>query len=151
MYNPLIKPCINDLERELVFKSARSGGPGGQHVNKVESKVILYFNVSESQILTQEQKDHLAIRLINRLDQNGNLRISVTTSRSQLKNKKEAILRFSDLMNESFTLKKKRKKTKIPWKAVQNRMNKKKLTAEKKLNRKKDYNLTNRNKRKQTL
>jgi ribosome-associated protein len=93
MNTPLINECI--------FQFARSGGKGGQHVNKTETKVVLHFNVPNSQILTAQQKEQLTHKLAHRLSQTGNLIIMCQTTRSQLKNKEIVIKKFNTLIEKS--------------------------------------------------
>ena len=80
--------------REFKFQTSRSSGPGGQHVNKVSSRVELRFNLWESQLLTYEEKNLLYRKLSTRISQEGILSIVVQVDRSQLKNKQLAITKF---------------------------------------------------------
>lgn len=126
------------LLSELTFLTSRSGGKGGQHVNKTESKVELLFDLENSEGLTEEEKDWLQIKWANKL-KNGKLHLVVQADRSQIKNKKEAIEKFLELINKSLVKPKKRKATK-PSKAVkERRLNEKKFRKEIKENRRKIY------------
>jgi ribosome-associated protein len=86
------------LHKELQFRFARSGGSGGQHVNKVATKVELLFDVLQSQLLTDKQKQSIVERLGNRMTQDGVLQITSEASRSQLQNKNLAIKKFDQLI-----------------------------------------------------
>lgn len=89
------------LHRELKFRVARSSGSGGQHVNKVSTKVELLFDVLKSQILTDGQKEWILERLANRITQDGILQIASEASRSQLQNKTAAIKKFEQLITKA--------------------------------------------------
>ncbi len=123
--------------QELTFKAVRSSGSGGQHVNKVSSKVELSFNISESLILNVEQKERLLDKLQNRLTKEGVLILQCDESRSQHKNKDLVIKRFLGLIKEALKVPKKRKPTKVPKAVVKKRLNSKRKLSEKKANRKK--------------
>jgi len=125
------------LEKELGFKTSRSGGAGGQHVNKVETKVELSFDVLNSAILSGYQKQRVLKKLYGRINKEGVLKIIVDSERSQHRNKEIAIKRFYDFLEESL----KRRKYRIPTKpskgSKQKRLTAKKLLSEKKDRRKK--------------
>ncbi len=120
------------LESELEFTTSRSDGPGGQNVNKVNSKVTLRFNVLTSQILTAEEKDTIAGKLRSRLSKDGYLILSASESRSQLQNKNDVILKLETVLAKAMEKKKARKKTKPSKGAVQERIKRKKQVSEKK-------------------
>jgi ribosome-associated protein len=96
-------------ESELKFSTSRSSGPGGQHVNKVSTKVTLEFDVFNSPNLTAEQKELLRQRLANRLTKEGVLVVHSQRSRSQLANKNDAKTKFVDIMKKALERKKKRR------------------------------------------
>ena len=128
-----------DFLSELTFKTSRSGGKGGQNVNKVSTKVELNFDVLHSTLLTKEQKEKVVTKLRKRITKEGILRIVVQSERSQLYNKRLAINKFYELLEKSFLEKKKRRITKPSKAAIEKRLNEKKLTGEKKKQRKHDY------------
>ena len=122
---------------ELTFKAVRSSGSGGQHVNKVSSKIELSFSVSESLIFDDDQKERLLNKLQNRLTKQGVLILQCDESRSQHKNKALVIKRFLSLITEALRIQKKRKPTKVPKAAIRKRLKSKRNQSEKKANRKK--------------
>jgi len=124
------------LDKELKFAFSRSSGPGGQHVNKVNTKVELRFNIDLSQVLDDEQKEILRDKLSTQISQDGDLIIISQATRSQLKNKDVAIDKFYLLINQALKPKKKRKPTKVSKAAIEKRLKEKKELAEKKSRRK---------------
>lgn len=122
----------DSLISELEFSSSRSSGPGGQNVNKVNTKVSLRWNVRESQILTLEEKELLLQKLAPRLTTEGVLLLTSQEKRSQLQNKEEVLRKLNDLLKKAFIKKKKRKATKPSKGATQSRLDKKKKHSDKK-------------------
>ena len=125
------------LITELSFKAVRSSGSGGQHVNKVATKVELYFDIENSQNLTEEEKAKLKEFLRNKLNKDNILILQCSETRSQFKNKELVIKKFLDLIEEGLKEQKKRIPTKTPKAVIKKRLAKKRKTAEKKANRKK--------------
>lgn len=105
-----------DPEKEFIFSASRSGGPGGQNVNKVSSKIELRFNILLTSLFTEEEKELIYARLKNKINKDGELIIVSQVERSQLLNKELAINKFYDLISKALTLPQKRRSTK-PTKA----------------------------------
>ena len=133
------KPYINQLDSELHFAYSRSSGPGGQHVNKVNTKVELRFSVRDSQVLLEEEKLILIDKLKGQLNQEGELIIIVQETRSQLKNKQKAIQKFYGLINMLLKPRKKRKSTSVPKAVKEKRLKTKLEHSQKKERRRQNY------------
>jgi ribosome-associated protein len=120
------------LGKELIFTTSRSAGPGGQNVNKVNTKVTLKFDVPRSAVLNEEEKEIILTKLSSRITTEGVLMITAQDKRSQLENKDEAIRKFENLIVKAFRKKKPRKATKPSKGSVEDRIKKKKQRSEKK-------------------
>lgn len=123
------------LIQELSFKTSRSGGKGGQNVNKVSSKVMLNWDIANSQAFDSEQKDLIAERLSNRISKEGLLQLDSSIDRSQLKNKELVIERFFNLIEDALKVDAKRIPTKTPKSVILDRLDRKKKQSSKKANR----------------
>lgn len=121
---------IRDFTPELKFSSSRSSGPGGQNVNKVNSRIELRFNISNSEILSDDEKVIIFNKLKNKINSDGELIITVQTDRSQLKNKQEAIEKFNVLITKALTPRKKRRSTSPTKASVEKRLKVKKKEGE---------------------
>ena len=124
------------IVNELTFKAIRSSGAGGQHVNKTASKVELMFDVEQSQVLSEAQKEKIKTELRSRLTKEFMLILQCGESRSQHKNKKIVVQRLLAIIEESLTEDKERIPTKIPRKVKRRRLKNKRIRSEKKANRK---------------
>ncbi|SFZ89644.1 ribosome-associated protein [Flaviramulus basaltis] len=128
---------VDAVIQELTFKAIRSSGAGGQHVNKVSSKVELSFNLNASEGLTDFQKQRIQRKLKSRLTNEGVLILQCGESRSQHKNKELVIKRFIELIKVSLIVPKKRIPTKVPKSVIKKRLKNKRNLSDKKANRKK--------------
>jgi ribosome-associated protein len=125
-------PQSKDLTQEIIFFASRSGGPGGQHVNKVSTKITLKWDVIHSMALNEEQKSNLSKKLAHYLTKEGILLLSSASSRSQLQNRKSVLSKLDRLLVSAFTPRKIRKATKPGKVARRKRIQEKKLRSEKK-------------------
>ena len=123
---------LKALHAELQFRTSRSSGSGGQHVNKVETRIELLFSVKESQFLSNNEKERLLELLANRINKEGVLLIASGNYRSQLRNKKAAIEKFDELLREALKPRKKRKPVKKLTADPGKRLEAKKRHSEKK-------------------
>lgn len=126
----------DQIHRELQFKAVRSSGAGGQHVNKVSSKVELTFNVTDSEGLSDSEKQRVLLKLKSRLTNDGVLQLQCDEARSQHKNKDIVIQRFFEVLKNALVVPKKRKPTKPTRSSVEKRLKLKKMSAERKATRK---------------
>lgn len=121
-----IKPGLSLPDDELRFTFSRSGGPGGQNVNKVSSKATLWFNVVESPTLSEMQKQKLLQRLGNRISKDGVLQIVSAQFRTQKANREDALQRFATLLSAALHEQRVRKKTRVPRRVKETRLKSKK-------------------------
>jgi len=110
----------------LVCKFSRSSGPGGQNVNKVNTRVTVFFDVAGNEIFSQEQKELILRRLATRADKNGVIRVISQKYRTQKANRTAAIERLRELLKDSLKRRTVRKKTWVPEKARRKRLEEKK-------------------------
>lgn len=125
------------LHHEIWYVTSRSSGAGGQHVNKTETRVEVHWNVWQSNMLTEEEKQRIVTRLANRINAEGELILTNQTERSQLRNKTIVTRRLYETVNQALRKPKKRKITKPTKASVQRRLKVKKHLADKKKSRQK--------------
>ena len=125
------------LHREVEFRTSRSSGPGGQHVNKTESRVELLWSPQESDCLTEDQKMLVASRLSNRITDDGVLILASEKYRSQHRNKTDVTERFLELVTSSLVPVKKRKPSRPTRSSVEKRIRSKKIRGDIKRTRRK--------------
>lgn len=132
---PTITPHRAIPEQEFAFTFSRSSGPGGQNVNKVNTRVTLIFNLADSPSLSPEEKERITEKLATRINRQGQLRITSYRHRTQGANREAAIDRFFELVGEALTVRKSRKKTAVSKGSKERRLNTKKKRGLLKKNR----------------
>jgi len=126
-----------DFTSELVFSATRSSGPGGQHVNKVSTRVELRFHVTASNLLADSEKLKILRKLKSILTKEGELILVSQSERTQLRNKENVVEKFHAVLNKTLTVRKKRVPTKATVASEKQRLERKKMHSKKKSLRKK--------------
>ena len=131
-----IHPNLSIPDAELRFETSPSSGPGGQHVNKTETRVTVIFDLEASQALSGDERERLREKLSSRLTKAGELRVSSQSHRSQKANREEALERLAETLREALEPEPERKPTRVPKRAKRKRLERKRQKAEKKRLRK---------------
>jgi len=128
-----------DLQKEVIYKTSRSGGKGGQNVNKVSTKVELLFDIERSALFSDDEKQRLLAKLQSRLNRDGHLQVMSEGERSQYLNKERAIEKLLLILTKALHQPKKRKATKPSKAMIAARLENKKQQSAKKAGRKKNF------------
>ena len=128
-------PAIIDIENELKFTTSRSSGPGGQSVNKVNTKVTLRWDVKGSEVISDDQRTKILKELTKSINNDGEVVLAAQTNRSQLQNRAEVIQKLEGLLTKAFAIRKVRKATKPTKASIRRRLDAKKKLSEKKRRR----------------
>ncbi|MHC4572729.1 MAG: alternative ribosome rescue aminoacyl-tRNA hydrolase ArfB [Planctomycetota bacterium] len=135
-----IENDISIREDELVFKASRSGGPGGQNVNKVSTRVTVFFDVAKTVSFSEQQKKRILNKLAGRADKDGVVRVASQRYRTQKANRKAAVERLGELLKKALEPRPVRKRTKVPAWAKERRLEaKRRRSALKRQRTEKDF------------
>ncbi|PJJ79588.1 alternative ribosome rescue aminoacyl-tRNA hydrolase ArfB [Mucilaginibacter auburnensis] len=129
------------LAKEVTYKTSRSGGKGGQNVNKVSTKVELLFSVDDSVLFSDEEKIRIKEKLQSRFNKDGHIQVVCDEERSQLLNKEIALERLTTLLSGALHMPKIRKATKISKQAKEARLTGKKVISQKKESRRRNFDV----------
>ena len=124
-----ITHTVNIPESEIRLEASRSSGPGGQNVNKVNTRVTLVFDVVGSQVLTEQDKQRIIKKLGSRISRAGQIRVVSQRHRTQERNREAALEKFVTLLQSAFVRSKPRKKTGVPARAIKERLQEKKTRS----------------------
>lgn len=133
----VVNDQISIPRAELTFRATRAGGPGGQHVNTSSTRIELLWDFMHSAAVDDATRARLVEKLAARLDGEGLLRVVASSARSQLQNRAEAEAKLAQLIRQALVVRKPRKKTRTPKRAVEQRLKEKKLRASRKSERRK--------------
>jgi ribosome-associated protein len=133
-----VSPGLSIPDNELDVRASRASGAGGQHVNKTSSRIEISWNIRESRVVSEEQRETLLKRLASRLSSDGAIRVVSSETRSQSQNRERAEERLAELIRKALVPRKKRKPTRRPKRADEARLASKKLHSRKKRERKGD-------------
>jgi ribosome-associated protein len=136
-FNPYLVSSMMDISKEIKFQTARSGGAGGQNVNKVETMVMGLWNPDSSVLFSDEEKQRIKDKLSSKINAGGFLLVKSQVYRSQLSNKDEVVRKMNELLKQALTKKKARIATKPSKAAKEKRIESKKIKADIKQGRKK--------------
>lgn len=139
MHTFIVRGPMKDITPEVSYKTSRSGGKGGQHVNKTETAVEAWWNVDESRLFTPEEKILILDKLSNRINKDCYLIVRSTDTRSQLENKEIALKRMMALVEKSLLRRKRRKATKVPRAVKEKRKEDNKRHSQKKQSRQRNW------------
>ncbi|MFQ5525040.1 MAG: alternative ribosome rescue aminoacyl-tRNA hydrolase ArfB [Thermoanaerobaculia bacterium] len=125
-----VTDCLSVPERELTYRSSRSSGPGGQNVNKVETRVTVLFDVGHSAVLDDDQKARVRERLATRINKDGVLRVVSQKHRTQAANRDAARAKLAELLLRALAVRRKRKRTRPSREAKRRRLEDKRRRGE---------------------